>query len=49
MCAYVYPEHGTVGEPGAVAGVNEHCRVKGGLDGVRSHISWLGVACPSKR
>ena len=44
----VYPEHGTAGEPGAVAGVGGRWRVEGGLKGARSPISWLGVAYPSR-
>ena len=41
----MYPEHGTAGEPGAVAGVSGCWRAEGGLDGGRPPFSWLGVAC----
>ena len=47
-CACVYPEHGTVGEPGAIAGVRGRWRVTGGPEGARSPFSWLGVACRSR-
>ena len=30
LCACVYPEHGTAGEPGAIAGVSGCWRVEGG-------------------
>ena len=43
-CAYVYSEHDTAGEPGAVAGVSGCWRVEGGLQGAQSQFSWLGVA-----
>ena len=44
----MYSEHGTAGEPGAVAGVGGRWRVERGLQGVRSPFSWLGVACGSR-
>ena len=47
-CAYVYSEHCTAGEPGTVAGVSGWWRVKGGLQGARSPLWWLGVACASR-
>ena len=47
-CAYVYSEHGTAGEPGAVAGVSGCWRVEGGVQGARSPFSWLGVARASR-
>ena len=40
-CAWVYPEHGTGGESGAVAGVSRRWRVEGGLEGARSPLSWF--------
>ena len=46
-CACVYFEHGTAGEPGAVAGVSGCLKVDGGLQGARPSSSWLGVACAS--
>ena len=47
-CACVYSEHGTAGEPGAVAGVSGCWRVEGGLQGARLAFSWLRVACASR-
>ena len=47
-CACVYSEYGTAGEPGAVAGVSGCWRVEGGLQGARSPLSYLGVACASR-
>ena len=37
LCACVYPEHGTAGEPGAVAGVSGYWRVEGGGCKERGH------------
>ena len=39
LCACVYPEHGTAGERGAIAGVGGRWRVEGGLEGARSPFS----------
>ena len=47
-CAYVYSEHGTVGERGTTTGVSGCWRVEGGLQGARSPFSWLGVPCASR-
>ena len=44
----MYWEHGTAGEPGAIAGVSGCWRVEGGVKGVRSPFWCLGVACASK-
>ena len=48
LCACVYSEHGTAGEPGAVAGVSQFWPVEGGLRGAQSPLSCLGVACASR-
>ena len=48
MCVGVYPEPGTVDEPGAVAGANGHWRVEGGLEGARWPFSGLSVVGASK-
>ena len=47
-CACVFSEHGTAGEPNAVAGVSECWRARGRLQGARSPLSCLGVACVSR-
>ena len=44
-CTCVYSEHGTAGDPGAVAGVNRCWRMEGGLQGARSPFPSLGIAC----
>ena len=38
-CACVYSEHGTAGEPGAVAGVSGRWRVEGGLSAVAVFVA----------
>ena len=45
---YVYSEHGTAGEPGAVAEDSGCWGVGRGLQGARSTFSWLGVGCASR-
>ena len=44
----MYSDHGTVGEPSAVAGVSGCWRVEGGLQGAQSPLSCLGVAYASR-
>ena len=44
LCACMYPEHGTEGDRGAIAGVSGRWRVEGELEGARSPFPWLGVA-----
>ena len=41
-------QHGSAGEPGAIAGMGGRWPVEGGSEGARSPFSWLGVACPPR-